>query len=156
MNPTNADVIHLLLAMMLLLLVAHSLGWLFVRFRQPRVAGEILGGLLLGPTVLGLWLPDWQRFVFQDGKATQIGLGIFYQLGLLLLMYCSGAELRSILTRRDGKATIGIALLGNLLPFVPGSPSSGSTTPTASSALPATVPPSCWCSLSPWRSPASR
>jgi Kef-type K+ transport system membrane component KefB len=120
MNLANADVIHLLLAVVLLLLVAHSLGWLFVRFRQPRVAGEILGGLLLGPTVLGLWLPDWQRLVFQDGKATQIGLGIFYQLGLLLLMYCSGAELRSILARRDGKATIGIALLGNLLPFVAG------------------------------------
>jgi Kef-type K+ transport system membrane component KefB len=154
MNPTNADVIHLLLTVMLLLLVAHSLGWLFVRFRQPRVAGEILGGLLLGLTVLGLWLPDWQRFAFQDGKVTQIGLGIFYQLGLL--RYCLGAELRSILARRDGKATIGIALLGNLLPFVAGLAFVRlyDTDRFLGPARDRTA--SCWCSLSPWRSPASR
>jgi hypothetical protein len=86
---------------------------------QPRVAGEILGGLLLGPTVLGLVAPGWQQALFHDGKATQAGLGIFYQLGLLL-MYCSGAELRSILSRRDGKATAGIAALGNAVPFLAG------------------------------------
>jgi Kef-type K+ transport system membrane component KefB len=120
MSLSNADVTHLLLAVVLLLAAAHSLGWVFARLRQPRVAGEILGGLLLGPTVFGLLLPDWWRATFQDGEATQAGLGIFYQLGLLLLMYCSGAELRSILARRDGKATVGIALVGNALPFLAG------------------------------------
>ena len=120
MSLSNADVTQLLLAFLLLLVAAHGLGWLFARLRQPRVAGEILGGLLLGPTLFGLLLPDWQRTVFQGGKATQAGLGIVYQLGLLLLMYCSGAELRSVLTRREGKATIGIALLGNAVPFVAG------------------------------------
>jgi Kef-type K+ transport system membrane component KefB len=120
MSLSNADVTHLLLAFVLLLLAAHALGWLFARFHQPRVAGEILGGLLLGPTLFGLLLPDWQRTVFQGGPATAVGLGIVYQLGLFLLMYCAGAELRSILTRRERKATLGIAVAGNAVPFLAG------------------------------------
>jgi Kef-type K+ transport system membrane component KefB len=49
MSLSNSNVTHLPRAF-LLLLAAHSLGWLFARLRRPRVAGEILGGLLLGPT----------------------------------------------------------------------------------------------------------
>src|SRR5437773_12193267 len=113
MSPSNADVTHLLLALVLLLVAAHSLGRLCTRLRQPRVAGEILGGLLLGPTLFGLLLPSWQHAVFQSGRTTPVALGIFYQLGLFLLMYCSGAELRSILARRERKAALGIALLAN-------------------------------------------
>jgi Kef-type K+ transport system membrane component KefB len=120
MSLSNADVTHLLFAFVLLLLAAHAFGWLFARFHQPRVAGEILGGLLLGPTLFGLLLPDWQRTVFQGGRATALGLGIVYQLGLFLLMYCAGAELRSILTRRERKATLGIAVAGNAVPFLAG------------------------------------
>src|SRR5215211_5851950 len=93
MSLSNSDLTHLLLAVVL---------------------------LLLGPTVLGLVAPEWQQAIFQDGRVTQAGLGIFYQLGLLLLMYCSGAELRSILSRRDGRATAGIAALGNAVPFLAG------------------------------------
>jgi len=120
MSLSNADVTHLLLALVLLLVAAHGLGWLFVRLRQPKVAGEILGGLLLGPTVFGLLLPSWHHAVFRSGTATPATLGVFYQLGLFLLMYCSGAELRSILARRERKATLGIALLANAVPFVAG------------------------------------
>jgi Kef-type K+ transport system membrane component KefB len=120
MSLSNGDVIQLLLALVLLLVGAHGLGWLFTRLRQPRVAGEILGGLLLGPTLFGLLLPSWQHAVFQSGRATPVALGIFYQLGLFLLMYCSGAELRSILAQRERKATLGIALLANAAPFLAG------------------------------------
>jgi Kef-type K+ transport system membrane component KefB len=120
MSLSNAEVTRLLLALVLLLVAAHSLGRVCTRLRQPKVAGEILGGLLLGPTLFRLLLPSWQHAVFQSGTATPAALGIFYQLGLFLLMYCSGAELRSILARRERKATLGIALLANAVPFVAG------------------------------------
>jgi Kef-type K+ transport system membrane component KefB len=120
MSLSNAEVVRLLLALVLLLVAAHSLGWVCTRLRQPRVAGEILGGLLLGPTLFGLLLPSWQHAVFRSGTATPVALGIFYQLGLVLLMYCSGAELRSILARRERKAALGIALLANAVPFLAG------------------------------------
>ncbi len=120
MSLSNADLTHLLLALVLLLVAAHGLGWLCTRLRQPRVAGEILGGLLLGPTLFGLVAPSWQHAVFAGGRATPAALGVFYQLGLMLLMYCSGAELRSLLARRERKATFGIALLANAAPFLAG------------------------------------
>jgi Kef-type K+ transport system membrane component KefB len=120
MSLSSAEVVHLLLALTLLLVAAHGLGWVFARLRQPRVAGEILGGLLLGPTLFGLVAPGMQRAALGGGRATPVALAVFYQLGLMLLMYCSGAELRSILARRERKATLGIALLANAVPFAAG------------------------------------
>jgi Kef-type K+ transport system membrane component KefB len=119
MSLSGGDLTHLIPAAVLLLVAAHGLGRLFAWLRQPRVAGEILGGLLLGPTLFGLVAPDWQRAVFQGG-ATRAGLGIGYQLGLLLLMYCSGAELRKLLVRGESKPVLGIAVVGNAVPFLAG------------------------------------
>src|ERR1700693_1399926 len=55
---SNGDTLHLLLTLSVLLIAVHSLGFLFVKLRQPRVAGEIIAGLALGPTLLGLLSPD--------------------------------------------------------------------------------------------------
>ena len=120
MSLSSSDLTHLIAATVLLLVAAHGFGRLFARFRQPRVAGEILGGLLLGPSLFDLVAPDWHRAVFQSGAATRAGLGIGYQLGLLLLMYCSGAELRKLLVRGERKPILGIAVVGNAVPFLAG------------------------------------
>jgi Kef-type K+ transport system membrane component KefB len=150
MSLSSADLTHLIAATVLLLVAAHGLGRLFAWLRQPRVAGEILGGLLLGPTLFGLVAPDWQRAVFQGGGATRVGLGIGYQLGLLLLMYCSGAELRKLLVRGESRPVLGIAVVGNAVPFLAGLGFVGLYDTAASSARRATGSPSRWCS--PWRS----
>jgi Kef-type K+ transport system membrane component KefB len=120
MSLSGTDLSHLIAATVLLLVAAHALGRLAARLHQPRVAGEILAGLLLGPTLLGLLAPDWQRAIFKSGAVTQAGLGIAYQLGLLLLMYCSGTELRALLSRGDRKPVLGIAVIGNVVPFLAG------------------------------------
>jgi Kef-type K+ transport system membrane component KefB len=120
MSLSSADLTHLIAAVVLLLLAAHGLGRLAVRLHQPRVAGEILGGLLLGPTLLGLLAPGWHQAIFKSGAVTQAGLGIAYQLGLLLLMYCSGMELRSVLSRGERRPVLGIAVVGNVVPLLAG------------------------------------
>lgn len=115
---TDADTAHLLLALVLLLASAHGCGYLFAHFHQPRVIGEIVGGLLLGPTVLGAIAPHLETVVFPSGGPTGAVLGAVYQLGLLLLMFCSGAEIRSAMRREEGKTVVLIAAFGTLLPFL--------------------------------------
>jgi Kef-type K+ transport system membrane component KefB len=117
---SNGATLHLLVALSLILLAAHGMGFLFVRLRQPQVAGEIVGGLLLGPTVLGALRPDLTHDLIAGSTTTTAVLGAIYQLGQLLLMYCPGAALRA--RRRKGeRQTISlIALVGNALPFAAG------------------------------------
>ena len=64
MSLGGEELAGLLAAITLLLVGAHAFGYLFARFRQPRVIGEILGGLVLGPTVLGALAPGVQEALF--------------------------------------------------------------------------------------------
>jgi Kef-type K+ transport system membrane component KefB len=114
------DVAHILLALAVILVAAHGVGSLFAKFRQPRVIGEILGGLVLGPTALGAWAPGIERWIFPSGGPTATVLAAIYQLGLLILMYCSGIEVRSSVRRQEGRTAASILVLGTLVPFLAG------------------------------------
>ena len=120
MSLTDAETTRLLVAVALLLAAAHLVGSLFARRRQPRVIGEILGGLLLGPTVLGALLPDLQSTLFPDEGAVPDALGGLYQLGLVLLMFVAGLELRSLFGRGERRVAAAIAVAGVALPFATG------------------------------------
>jgi Kef-type K+ transport system membrane component KefB len=120
MSFTGLDVAHLLLAVSLLLACAHGLGHLFVLCRQPRVIGEIVGGLLLGPTFFGALWPHLQASVFPAEGTTAFWLGGTYQLGLMLLMFSSGAEMRSMVRRGEGRTVGIVTLTGVALPFAAG------------------------------------
>jgi Kef-type K+ transport system membrane component KefB len=116
----DADLARLLVALALLLLAAHGVGSLFSRFRQPAAIGEILGGVLLGPSALAGISPTVQHWIFPASGSSAAALGAVYQLGLLLLMFAAGAEMRRLL-QRDAVRTVGlIASFGLLLPFAAG------------------------------------
>ena len=117
MSLSSSDLLHVILALGTLMLFAHAVGQAFAALRQPRVIGEIVGGLLLGPTVFGVISPDLQARVFPAHGATASIVGAVSQLGLLLLMYCSGIETRAIFRRGDERAVSRITLAGTLVPF---------------------------------------
>ena len=120
MTYSPADTAHVLLALAILLATAHGFGHLFARLRQPRVVGEILGGLVLGPTLFGAVAPDWQAWVFSSRPATGFVLGAVYQVGLLLLMFASGSEVRSTFESGERRTAVLITIVGTLVPFVGG------------------------------------
>ncbi len=121
MNIGTVDILHIIIALTLLLFFSHTCGYLFQRYRQPRVIGEILGGIILGPTLLGYFFPEVYSYIFH-APATRTFLNIIYQLGLLHLMFLTGMELRSKIRQREKVAgvTASIALFGTVLPFVAG------------------------------------
>ena len=120
MSFTDTDLARLLIALAVLLVAAHGVGALFARFRQPAAIGEIVGGLLLGPSALGAAFPEVQHWIFPATGSSAAALGAVYQLGLLLLMFAAGAEMRRLL-QRNAVRTVGlIASFGLVLPFAAG------------------------------------
>ena len=114
----------LTLPLLLLVASAQVLGYAFVRFGQPRVIGEILAGVMLGPAVLGRILPAVSQAVFPlaaDGGAGlkyQAVVGFLSNLGLLLLMFASGAEAKGLFHRRDRREVAWLGGVGTGLPFL--------------------------------------
>jgi Kef-type K+ transport system membrane component KefB len=111
--------------LLVLLSAAHLLGDLFSRLRQPRVAGEILAGVILGPSVLGHFAPALTAAMFNAGAVPEtLGLryqaivGFLYHLGLLLLMFASGAEAQGLFRREDRREVGWLGVIGTGLPFV--------------------------------------
>jgi Kef-type K+ transport system membrane component KefB len=112
----DATLTSLLLPLLLLLALAHLLGHLFVRLRQPRVCGEILAGIVLGPALLGR-LPSVAHAMAPAHQPSGV-FGFIYALGLLLLMFLSGAEMRQLFTRDERREAGVLAAVGTGLPFV--------------------------------------
>jgi K+:H+ antiporter len=109
----------LILFLSLLLTAAHLLGYLFTRLRQPRVIGEILAGVLLGPFVLGrLAMYSHLLQLDLDAASKKAALDLLYQMGLLLLMFVSGAETKALFQRHERKAVAWLAIVGTGLPFL--------------------------------------
>ena len=120
MTFADADLARLLVALAVLLLAAHGCGALFSRFGQPAAIGEIVGGILLGPSALAAGAPSVQHSIFPATGSSAAALGAVYQLGLLLLMFAAGAEMRRLL-QRDAVRTVGlIASFGLIIPFAAG------------------------------------
>jgi predicted Kef-type K+ transport protein len=95
---SNSDLTSILLVLLLLVGLAQLLGYLFTRLRQPKVVGEILAGVVLGPALLGKIRFGSVTFMDLTSRHETV-LTFVYWLGLLLLMFLSGAEIRDLFTR---------------------------------------------------------
>src|SRR5262245_47975746 len=115
-----SELLPLLASITLLLIAARSIGRVFVWLRQPRVIGEIVGGLLLGPTLLGWWSPAAMQWLLPKAGIAHAAFPILSQAGLVLLMYASGTQLKSFITPGDKKLVASLSLAGTLLPLVAG------------------------------------
>jgi Kef-type K+ transport system membrane component KefB len=115
---SNNDLTKLFVALILLLLSAHCFGYIFQRLNMPRVIGEIVGGLLLGPTCFGLL--ELSQDIFSSFTSEDNILSSLYWLGLVMLMFISGFELQKSLKKGDSKLILAILLGGTIVSFAAG------------------------------------
>jgi len=100
------------------LAIVHGLGYLAERLKQPRIVGEILAGILLGPFVLKFLLPGAYAKLFSFSTSGGTVLGFLYQMGLILLMFCSGAETRRLLGKENRKTTVLLITVSDIASFI--------------------------------------
>jgi Kef-type K+ transport system membrane component KefB len=118
---SNHEIGAIALALGLLMGLAHCLGYVFERLRQPRLIGEILAGVLLGPFVLGSLAPS----LFEHIAGTTSGpnntatvLNFIYWIGLFLLMFIAGSQTRGLMGRENRKETGWLLVVGTSVPFL--------------------------------------
>jgi hypothetical protein len=115
---SNADLTSILFILLLLVGLSQLLGHLFVKLRQPKVVGEIIAGVVLGPALLGR-LPFGAWWIEATKHQANV-LNFVYWMGLLLLMFLSGAEMRQLFGREERREVAWLGIVGTGIPFALG------------------------------------
>jgi Kef-type K+ transport system membrane component KefB len=104
-----------LLQLIIIIIAAQICGWLFKKIGQPAVMGEIIAGIILGPSVVGNIFPDFTAFVF---PATSLGnLQMLSQIGLILFMFVIGMELDLNIIKKKAKSAVLISNISIIVPY---------------------------------------
>src|SRR5262249_35823162 len=109
---------HVLLALLAVVLTSRLLSRAFIYLGQPPVMGEVVAGILLGPSLLGRVAPEVSAFLLPPAVAPY--LGVLAQLGVILYMFLVGLELNAGLLRAHARAAVAIAHASIAVPFLLG------------------------------------
>ena len=108
----------LLLQLAVIIVAARLFGWLFQRIRQPVVIGEMVAGIVLGPSVLGHLFPAQHAALFP--AESRMALTFIAQAGVALFMFVVGTRVELDVFRRHSRAIAAISASGIIVPFVLG------------------------------------
>ena len=138
-TTTRVEVLlHVLLALVVVIVAARVCGAICKRIHQPPVMGEVIAGILLGPSLLGRVSPEALGFLLPPSVAPFLSL--IAQIGVILFMFLVGLQLNTAQLRHRTHATVAISHASILVPFVLGSALALWLYPTLStSAVPFTV-----------------
>ena len=106
--------------LILLLLIGRMLGEGMSRLGQPAIFGQLLAGVVLGPSVFGALLPEIRHLIFPDTPVLKSMIDAISQIGILLLLLLTGMETNLALVKRRRGTVISTSLLGIAVPFACG------------------------------------
>jgi Kef-type K+ transport system membrane component KefB len=108
----------LLLQIIIIVLVARIFGWIFRKIGQPTVIGEIIAGIVLGPSLFGLYFPDMKQALF---PVASLGiLQMLSQVGLIFFMFVIGMELDLKVLKNKANEAVVISHASIVIPFALG------------------------------------
>jgi Kef-type K+ transport system membrane component KefB len=108
----------LLLQIIVIILCARFFGFLFKKIGQPAVIGEIVAGIILGPSVIGLFFPQFSQVVFP--VSSLVNLQFLSQVGLILFMFVVGMELEVSALKKQAFGAFIISHISIIVPFALG------------------------------------
>ena len=119
-NLSPEDITLLFASLGLLLLVARLLGELVRRVGQPSVIGELAAGILLGPTLLGLFFPGVVETMFPATGPVATAFDGLTTVAIAMFLLVAGLEVDLAMVWRQGKLALGVGVLGIVIPFAMG------------------------------------
>lgn len=119
---TDNEITITLIALGLLMLGAFICGKAFERIKVPKVVGEIVGGMLFGGTFLGYICPKFIDNIFNNYSEEGKVLNVFYQLGLIFLMFVSGYNTKIDLDRKNTRIFTSLFVGSTIIPMFLGMP----------------------------------
>lgn len=108
----------LLLQIITIIIVARFFGWVFRKIGQPTVIGEIVAGIFLGPSLVGLYFPEYSALLFP--KESLGNLQFLSQIGLILFMFVIGMELDLKVLKNKANDAVVISHASIVIPFALG------------------------------------
>ncbi|WVQ73663.1 hypothetical protein IAR50_003243 [Cryptococcus sp. DSM 104548] len=118
LDPTEVDTSNpitlFIIQLVVILCFTQGLGWAFSYMKQPRVIAEIIGGIILGPTVMGR-IPHFSEHIFPDASITYLNL--VSTIGLVLFLFLVGVEVDVGVMKNHAKSSGLISAAGMVLPF---------------------------------------
>jgi len=113
------NLLHVLLALVVIIVAARIVGAIFRRLGQPPVIGEVIAGILLGPSLLGRVAPEAYAFLLPPSVAPF--LQVIAQVGVILYMFLVGLELNPVHLKRSPHTALAISHASIVVPFLLGS-----------------------------------
>jgi Kef-type K+ transport system membrane component KefB len=118
-HPNINNLLHVLLALTAVLVTARVTGAIFTTVKQPAVIGEVLGGILLGPSLLGYLAPHVYSSLLPSAVAPF--LEVIAQLGVIFYMFLVGLDLDLKVLKKSGHTALVISHSSIIIPFLLGS-----------------------------------
>ncbi len=117
---SHIEVVNLLMQLAVMLIFGRVLAEAARKLNQPAVVGEIIAGILLGPTVLGMISPDTFTTLFPAVGTSAVALDGFIQVAVVLLLFIAGLEVDLHIVWQQGKQALYTSSLGLIVPFALG------------------------------------
>lgn len=116
---SQPEVLSLLVQLSVMLLAGRLFAEIARKLQQPAVVGEIIAGIILGPTILGVVQPDWFNQLFPAGSSALV-LDGFVQVAVVMLLFIAGLEVDLHIVLQQGKQAFYTSIFGLVIPFAMG------------------------------------
>lgn len=120
MQMSAQQIAVFLLSISIMLFAAKFFGEILNKLKQPAIVGEMLAGIILGPTIFGYLIPGFSETFFPQSGLIKIALDGITTLAVVMLLLVSGLEVDLSMVIKQGRAAITTSVLGIIIPFVIG------------------------------------